>query len=454
MVSALTSRRFRRAGAVIVFLVGAVGAVALAQDAVSANEGPAPSESRFDAHFQLTTVTQAHPSFRAAYSGQNSLSPDSEHETTVTSTLYLGARLWSGAEIYVNPEMSGGSGLSHAFGIAGFPNGEAFRVGSPEPHISVVRALLRQTIAASADSEPVEEDANRLAGRRPVRRWTLTVGKFGITDVFDDNTYSHDPRTQFLNWADWTPGAWDYPADTRGYTWGAVIEFTDRDWAARLGAAAEPKVANGLEIDKRLRHAYSLMLEFERRYEIHGKDGRVRLIFFDNRADMGNYREAIQGAGASPPDVTATRRAGRSKWGFVANLEQSISTSDGLFLRGSWNDGRNEAWAYAEIERSLTIGGVRKCPLPGRQNDEAGLALIVNGLSADHRDYLAAGGYGFMIGDGKLTYGLEKIAELYYKAALLRNVWLTADYQFVENPAYNRDRGPVHVFTLRMHTEF
>lgn len=287
-----------------------------------------------------------------------------------------------------------------------------------------------------------------------MRRWTLTVGKFGITDVFDDNTYSHDPRTQFLNWADWTPGAWDYPADTRGYTWGAVIEYTDRDWAARFGAAAEPKVANGLEFDRDLRHAFSVMLELERRYEINAREGRARLIFFDNRADMGNYREAIQDAGASPPDVTATRRPGRSKWGFVVNLEQSIAELAGLSLRGSWNDGRNEAWAYAEIERSMTVGVVRKRPLPRRPGDEAGLAFIVNGLSADHRAYLAAGGYGFMIGDGKLTYGLEKIAELYYKVALLQNVWLTGDYQFVENPAYNRDRGPVHIFTLRLHTEF
>ena len=454
MVSAPALRFLRRARAALIFLAGAAAAVARAQDAPPANEGSAPPESRFDAHFQLTTVTQAHPSFRADYSGKNSLSPDSEHETTVTSTLFLGARLWSGAEVYVNPELSGGNGLSHAFGIAGFPNGEAFRVGSPEPHISVARAFLRQTLATGADSEPVEENANQLGGRRPVRRWTLTVGKFGITDIFDDNAYSHDPRTQFLNWADWTPGAWDYPADTRGYTWGAVIEFIDRDWAVRFAAAAEPKVANGLEIDKHLRSSHSLMLELERRYAIGGKDGKARLILFDNRADMGNYREAIQDAGASPPDVTASRRAGRSKWGFVVNLEQSINESEGLFLRGSWNDGRNEAWAYAEIERSLTIGGVRKRPLPGRPGDEAGLAFIANGLSADHRDYLAAGGYGFMIGDGKLTYGLEEIAELYYKAFLLQNAWLTADYQFVENPAYNRDRGPVHVFTLRLHTEF
>lgn len=407
-----------------------------------------------DIHFQLTTVTQAHPSFHASYTGANSLNPGSEHETTVTSTLYLGARLWRGAELYVNPEMTGGSGLSRAFGIAGFTNGEAFRVGSPEPHIFVARALLRQTLAAGSEMEAVEEEANQLRGRRPVRRWTLTVGKFGVADILDDNAYSHEPRTQFLNWADWTSGAWDYPADTRGYTWGAAIEYADRDWAARFAAAAEPKEANGLEIDKNLRHAYSLMVELEKRYEIDGREGKARLILFDNRADMGSYRQAIEEAGAGPPDIIATRRKGRSKYGFAWNMEQSLGERAGLFLRGSWNDGRNEAWAYAEIERSITAGALRRQPFRSRPADEAGIAFIVNGLSRAHQDYLAAGGLGFMIGDGRLTYGLERIAELYYKASLRDILWLTADYQFVEDPAYNRDRGPVHVFGLRLHTEF
>jgi high affinity Mn2+ porin len=432
-------------------IAASLSASALSQAQV---ESAPPQESRADLHFQFTTVTQAHPSFDAPYSGNNSLSPQSEHETTVTATLYLGARLWRGAEIYVNPEMTGGSGLSHAFGIAGFPNGESFRVGSAEPHIFLARALIRQTLAAGSETETVEEDANQLGGRRPVRRWTVTAGKFGITDIFDDNAYSHDPRTQFLNWADWTTGAWDYPADTRGYTWGVAVEYTGGDWAARFAAAAVAKVANGLEIDKDLRRAYSLMLELERDYELAGGKGKARLVLFDNRARMGSYREAIEQAGSGPPDVTATRRAGRSKWGLAVNLEQPLGERFGLFLRGSFNDGRNETWMYAEIERSVTVGAVRKHPLGNRPKDEAGLAFIVNGLSRDHRDYLTAGGYGFMIGDGRLRYDLEEIAELYYRALLIDHVWLTADYQFVENPAYNRDRGPVHVFGLRLHTEF
>jgi high affinity Mn2+ porin len=438
---------------VLVYAVLAANSAFAAQDPPGASDGTSES-SRTQLHFQLTTVTQAHPAFDAAYSGKNSLSPDSEHESTVTSTLFLGARLWKDAEMYVNPELSGGSGLSRALGIAGFPNGESFRVGDAQPRLYLARLMFRQTIAAGTETETVKDEANQLGGTRPVRRWMVTVGRFGLSDFFDDNSYSHDPRTQFLNWADWTAGAWDYSADTRGYTWGLVIEYDEAAWAARFGATAQPKLANGLEFDKRVRDAYALSGEFERRYAVDGAEGTARLILFYNRAQMGSYREAIKRAGPDPPDIVSTRRAGRSKWGFVVNVEQALSDSSGLFLRGSWNDGRNEAWAYAEIERSLTAGTIRKAPLKIRPDDEAGIAFILNGLSPDHRAYLAAGGYGFMIGDGRLSYGLETIGELYYRAQLQKHSWLTADYQFVAHPGYNRDRGPVHVWGCRFHTEF
>jgi high affinity Mn2+ porin len=259
-----------------------------------------------------------------------------------------------------------------------------------------------------------------------------------------------------MNWAAWTAGAWDYAADTRGYTYGFVIERFDGDWAARFAGAAEPLVANGEQLDKDLLHAYSLTAEYERGYTLSDRQGTARLLVFYNRADMGNYDEAIAQAEETgeAPDIVATRRVGRAKWGFIVNADLSLGGPWGAFFRGSWNDGANESWAYAEIERSASTGVLRKGPFSGRPNDEAGLALIVNGLGASHREYLALGGYGFMIGDGRLNYGLETIAEIFYQAAVIEHLWFAADYQFVANPAYNRDRGPINVLGARLHVEF
>jgi len=420
-----------------------------------APESPAP-EKRFDAHFQFTSVTQYHPGFPAPYSGQNSLSPEAEHQTTVTATLFLGARLWKGAELYVNPEMSGGRGLSSTFGIAGFPNGDAFRVGSPEPKIYLARLMLKQSFPLEGETESVEDGPNQLGGTRPVRRWTLTVGRFGLSDFFDANPYSGDARSQFMNWAAWTAGAWDYAADTRGYTWGFVLERFDTDWAVRFAAAAEPLVANGEQFDTDLLRAHSFNAEYERGFTLAGKQGTARLLVFYNVANMGNYAEANAQARESgePPDIVATRQVGRTKWGFIVNADLSLGGPWGLFFRGSWNDGTNEAWAYAEIERSVSTGVLRKGPFAGRPNDEAGLALMVNGIGPSHREYLALGGYGFMIGDGRLNYGVETIAEIFYQAALVEHLWFAANYQFIANPAYNKDRGPVNVFGARLHVEF
>jgi high affinity Mn2+ porin len=340
--------------------------------------------------------------------------------------------------------------LSKGFGIAGFPNGEAFRVGNPEPHVYLARLFLRQTFALSAETEAVESDQNQLAGRRPSRRIVITIGRFGLSDFFDDNAYSHDPRVGFMNWADWAEGAWDYPADTRGYTWGAVAEYVAPDWALCAGAAMEPKEANQLAMDHDVRRAHGLVVEGEHSYRLLPEEGRVRLLLFSNRARMGSYREAIRET--SPPDITATRRPGRSKWGLGVNVEQPLSKTSGLFARLSWNDGKNESWAYAEIDRSICAGYIDRPGWWKREKDELGVALILDGLSGAHRDYLAAGGYGFMIGDGRLRYGPEEIAEAYAKA-VFGSLSGTLDYQFVRDPGYNRDRGPVHVFGFRLHVE-
>jgi high affinity Mn2+ porin len=333
---------------VLLFLV--VARFGRAQEAPSAGKSPGPPDARANLHVQLTTVTQAHPSFDAPYSGPNSLNPDTEHETTITSTLFLGARLWKGAEIYVNPELSGGAGLGHTLGIAGFPNGEAFRVGDAQPRIYLGRVMLRQTLAAGVETESVEDDANQLGGERPVRRWTLTAGKFGVGDFFDGNAYSHDPRKQFLNWADWTAGAWDYSADTRGYTWGAVIEYDDVGWAARFGATAEPKVANGIEFDKDLRRAHAFTAELERRYGLDGQKGAARFILFVNRARMGNYREAIVEADGRPPDVTSDAPDRTKQMGVCRERRAGRGNR-----RRPLSPGKLERW----VERSVGVRGDR-----------------------------------------------------------------------------------------------
>ena len=416
-----------------------------------------PAEKRFDAHFQFTSVTQYHPDFTAPYSGQNSMDPEAEHETTVTATLFLGVRLWKDAELYVNPEMSGGKGLSSTFGIAGFPNGDAFRVGSPEPHIYLARADAQATFPLEGETEPVEDDPNQLGGTRPVRRWTVTVGQFGLSDFFDANPYSGDARSQFMNWAAWTAGAWDYAADTRGYTYGFVIERFDADWAARFAGAAEPLVANGEQLDKDLLHAYSLTAEYERGYKLDGKAGNGAPARLLQPRQHGQLRRGDR-AGRGDRRGPRHRRDAAGRAGQVG-----IHRQRGPFARRSV--GRllpRELERRSERSRGPTPKSSGRCPpascgrgrSPRRPNDEAGLALIVNGLCAGHREYLALGGYGFMIGDGRLDYGLETIAEIFYQAALIEHLWFAADYQFVANPAYNRDRGPINVLGARLHVEF
>ena len=403
-------------------------------------------------HFQQTVVTQWHYSFHVPYEGLNSLSSSSESKMSVTSTLFLGVRLTPTTEVYLNPELSGGDGLSGTSGIAGFPNGETFRIGNPTPTLTPARMYIQQSIPLGDESESVSDEPNHLAGKSAVRRITLAAGKFSLADFFDDNTYSHDPRSQFLNWSLMDNGAWDYAADTRGYTWGMYAEEHESDWSSRIAATMVPKEANKLEMDTDISKAFSLNLELERKYTLESYDGVVRLLFYRNLAHMGNYREAVD----EPQyqlDITRTRTYSRTKLGLGLNIEQAISASGGLFLRLGWNDGKNETWAFTEIDQTVSAGGLWNGKGWDRPNDHAGGAVVANGLSNDHRDYLAAGGYGFIIGDGKLNYRPETIVEGFYCAQLATWMAATADYQFVLNPAYNADRGPVHVFALRMHLE-
>lgn len=299
---------------------------------------------------------------------------------------------------------------------------------------------------------------NQFRYKQPVSYVSLTMGKFGIADFFDLNKYSHDPRRQFLNWALMNNGAWDYPANTRGYTWAAIIEIVKLNWAMRVSSAMVPVVATGPYMDLDLANAHSETAEFEKSYSINSRKGILRVLGFFTHAHMGNYQAAIDQVrylSGATPDITATRTPGNAKYGFGINGEQSLTENIGLFFRAGWNDGANETWAYTEIDRTINAGIVINGKKWSRSEDELGLAVVVNGVSHDHRDYLKAGGLGFMLGDGNLNYGNEFITEIYYSMHLnSKYFWISPDYQLISNPAYNKDRGPVHVFALRAHVEF
>jgi high affinity Mn2+ porin len=406
-----------------------------------------------DFHFQFTTVTQHHPSFGAPYTGDNSLLTNKETATTLTSTFFWGVQLGKLGEFYVNPEIAGGSGLSSAKGIAGFTNGEAFRVGNPSPTIYIARLYLKHTFNLGGEEEYFGESANQVNKKRTKRYFEIVAGKFSIADFFDNNKFSHDPRSQFFNWSMMSGGGWDYPANVRGYTWGAMLEYGTPHWKVRTATVMVPQEANGNVMDKNLQNARSQAFEFEKPFTLGKNKGTLRLLGFYTLSHMGNYEEAIS-QDPIKPDITATRKYGRNKYGGVINIEQSIGNAWGLFARGSWNDGKNETWAFTEIDRSVCIGIVQKNGLLKRESDELGFAMVTNGISNAHQSYLKAGGYGFIVGDGTLNYSREFITELYYKINLFYpGFWLTPDYQFVVNPAYNKDRGPAHVFSIRAHIE-
>jgi high affinity Mn2+ porin len=419
-------------------------------------DSPKDSSESWNSHFQYTGIEQIHGAFSAKYSGTNSLRNVSEDHFSVTSTLFLGRRLWPCGEAYLDPEMSGGSGFSSTTGIAGFPNGEIYRVDDVSPKVFIARAFLRQHFSLGGDEvERIESNQNQLACMLPKSRLTLTIGKFSLTDIFDDNIYSHDPRTQFMNWSVWASGAWDYSADTRGYDWGIVAELHQPTYALNVGVVLVPSYANGPVFDTDIGNAYSLNLEFVKPYKVFEREGNLHLIGFLNHADMGNYREAVGAAAVAgtTPNIVTTRTY-CAKYGFSVGIEQPLTSTMGLFSRLSWNDGATETWAYTEIDRSFQLGINVRGDAWNRNEDNLGLAFVVNGLSNDHRNYLAAGGYGFLIGDGRLNYGLEQVAEVFYCLKLSSILWLTLDDQMILNPAYNKDRGPfVNAFGVRGHVE-
>ncbi|MDB5131269.1 MAG: high affinity Mn2+ porin [Mucilaginibacter sp.] len=427
-----------------------------AQAPVKKDTGSQPTfkPERYNFHFQQTIITQNKPAFNALYSGKNSLSTKEETESSITTTFFGVTRLWKGAEAYFNPELSGGSGLSQTLGVAGFPNGETFRVGGVQNKIYIARLYFKQNFEWGKEKDTIENDANQLAGLKSKRYFSFAAGKFNMGDFFDQNNFSHDPRSQFINWALMDNAAWDYPANTRGYVLGVYTELGQPDWTLRFAITMSVTQANSSTWDAKITKANTETIEYEKRYILGGQKGTLRLLGFLNNGKFGNYEQAIA-LSPTDPNVDTTQAYGRHKFGFGINMDQYLTHDFGIFAKASFNDGHTQTWFFTEIDRSVTFGGIMKGTKWKRIFDEAGLAFIANGLSAPHRNYLAAGGYGFLIGDGKLNYSPEMIAEVYYKFDVFeKKFFLTPDYQFIVNPAYNKDRGPVNVFSIRAHVEF
>jgi len=415
----------------------------------------AVKQKLFSLHFQFTTVSQYKPLMQSKYSGQNSLGAKSEFQTSVTATVFVGARLWKGAELFVNGEMAGGSGLSKTLGVGSFPNGETFRVGDPSPKIYLARVFFRQIIALDKQETMQDDEANSVRMKIPKTYLRFTVGKISIADYFDNNTYSHDPRTQFLSWGLMSNGAWDYPANTRGYTPSIVAEFFSPKNEFRLAYCLEPNTANGSDMNWNPVQAGSLTAEYKRNYSIKGLNGSISALGFFSRSRMGNYREAIAHPDSLGPNTDLVRRNGNIKYGFGINAEQQVTDFAGVFLRASINDGNNETWTFTEIDHSFSFGFSADGSKYKRNYDNVGIAMVVCGLSKPHRDYLGAGGYGFMLGDGKINYAPEALLEIYYAASFLKGkLTITPAYQLIVNPGYNKDRGPASVLSMRLHAEF
>lgn len=419
------------------------------------NEMEIPESSDWNVHGQTTLIGQGYPRIRSPFEGANSLPGGGQGRETLTADAFLGWRLWDGGELYFNPELAQGFGLNTTLGLAGFSNGEAQKGGTDFPKFRPQRYFFRQTFGLGGEQEEVTDGPLQLAGKRDIDRVTLTIGRFAVGDFFDGNSYAKDPRADFMNWAIWSSGAYDFPADLPGFTRGAVVELNRKDWALRAGLFQVPSAPNS---DVLTSKGGGAVVELEERYAISNQPGKLRLGVFGNQGNTANYREALAIVAAdSSLDINAVTESIRHiqpKYGFYANMEQAITQDVGIFARASWNDGQTEILSFTDIDRSVSGGVSIKGSSWGRTNDTIGIAGAINGLSNAHRDFLAAGGIGLLIGDGQLNYSEEKILEAYYAYNLNKWSTLTFDYQFVADPSYNADRGPVSIFSARAHAEF
>jgi len=436
-------------------------ALILTPAAVLADDAPAtsnPVTTTFDTwgfHAQATSVSQYHPAFHAAYSGPNSLSDDNRGSTTNDVTVFLGVRPWAGAEVWLDPEIDQGFGLNNTLGVAGFTSGEAYKVGRSTPYFRMQRWFLRQTIDLGGERQKVDADQNQLGGSQTANRVVLTIGKYSVVDIFDTNRYAHDARNDFLNWSIIDTGTYDYAADAWGYTYGAAGEWYQGSWTTRFGFFGLSDVPNSKKLDGTLRQ-FQEDAEIEHRHQLWGQPGAVRITAFATHGRMGAYVEAVGESEVTglPPNIAAVRRwAVRD--GFSLSAEQQLSEDLGVFLRAGWAEGDKETYEFTDIDRTVSAGLSMTGKRWGRADDTVGLAGVVNAPSEQLKAFLAAGGLGVLIGDGKLiNSGPERILETYYSLALFKLARLTFDYQFVDNPGYNRDRGPVSVLSARVHAQF
>jgi high affinity Mn2+ porin len=405
-------------------------------------------------HAQTTFIEQYHPPFRSPYTGPLSLDPRSSGDETLSVSAFLGGRPWRGAEFYVDPEVLQGFGLSNTTGIAGFTNGEAFKVGTKGPVVRVSRLFFRQTFALGSATEVVESGQNQVEGKRPVDRLTITAGEYAVVDLFDDNSYAHDSRSGFLNWTINDLGAFDMASPAYNYTYGATVEWHQAWWTVRAGFFLEPAFPNSVDVDTSFRQ-FQPLVELEERHTWFGQPGKLRLLAFGKRVDAGSFSQALALSEATrQAPNTALVRDG-PVWGFGGglNLEQAITADLGLFARASGQNGQYEEFAFTQVQESVTAGVVLTGAKWGRESDAVGLGMVVNGIFKQEQAYLAAGGTGIIIGDGALNYGPEEVVETYYRFVPWAWAAITLDYQFVNHPAYNRDRGPVSVLGARFHLE-
>ena len=410
-------------------------------------------------HGQSTYIVQQKNNFNSPYYGQNSLLNKSEggggKSYTLSATAFLGARLWEGAEVYWNPEMFEGTPFNgQLLGLGGFQNGELQKGAYAPPIYYTARAFIRQTFGLGGGKEHIEGGPNQLAGNLDKNRVVVTYGKFATLDFFDQNSYSHDPRTQFQNFALFSMGAYGYAADSKGYTYGVVAEWYQDDWILKAARLAMPTIPNTAQLDYSMSQDYGNQIELTHEHELWGKPGAVRALYYQQHAYMGNYQNAINQAQQtnSTPDVTGVRKAAQSSWGYGFNIEQAINDDVGIFGRWSWNPGTTEAQTV-DISRSLSGGVSIKGSIWSRPKDTVGIGYAANGISSSQISYLQQGGMAAFIGDGALSYKKEQILETFYSAKVYKELFISADYQRIANPAYNSARGPVNFFGLRAHIE-